>query len=133
MSQFGTDTREFSRRLKRQPPPEDMETLTRAVTNGAEEIFDPKQGISNKQYQRMAYRMAKKTFEDEKGKNFTTRPKTSPGMAAIRRKIEERKAKGGRGYQITSATMHYVGDVAVTGAKGICFPRLVVFLANSMQ
>lgn len=117
MASIGTDTTDFSHRLKKQTHHEDVETLARTVTNGAEEDFDPKKGISSKQFHHFAYRMAKKSIEDDPAKNFS-KPQARPGLIAIRRKVEKTKAKGGRGYQITSATAHYVGDLAATGAKG---------------
>jgi sterol 3beta-glucosyltransferase len=123
MSSFSTDTAEFSHRLKKKSHHEDVETLARTVTNGAEENFDPKKGITSKQFHHLAYRMAKKSYEDDYAKNFT-KPNATPGLVAVRRKVEERKAKGGRGFQITSATAHYVGDLAVTGAKGELNPTI---------
>jgi hypothetical protein len=116
MTSFGTDTTEFSHRLKKKSHHEEIETLARTVTNGAEEDFDPKKGITSKQFHHLAYRMAKKSCEDNFAENFT-KPHATPGIVAIRRKVEEKKAKGGRGFQITSATVHYVGDLAATGAK----------------
>lgn len=117
MSSIGTDTSEFSRRLEKRSHTEDVETLARTVTNGAEEQFDPDKGATSKQFQHLAYRMAKKSYEEDPAKNFT-KLQARPGLVAIRRKVAEKKAKGGRGYQITSATAHYVGDLTVTGAKG---------------
>jgi sterol 3beta-glucosyltransferase len=125
MTSFSTDTAEFSHLLKKKSHHEDVETLARTVTNGAEENFDPKKGITSKQFHHLAYRMAKKSYEDDYAKNFT-KPNASPGLVAVRRKVEERKAKGGRGFQITSATAHYVGDLAVTGAKGELHPTVDV-------
>ena len=123
MTSFSTDTAEFSHRLKKKSHHEDVESLARTVTNGAEENFDPKKGITSKQFHHLAYRMAKKSYEDDYAKNFT-KPNATSGLVAVRRKVEERKAKGGRGFQITSATAHYVGDLAVTGAKGELHPPI---------
>lgn len=119
MSGIGTDTTEFSHRLKRRSHNTDVEALARTVTNGEEEAFDPKKGITSKQFNHMAYRIAKKSYEEDPIKNFT-KPHTSPGLVAIRKKVAEKKARGGRAYQITSATAHFVCDVSVTGAKGEC-------------
>ncbi|KAJ4985852.1 glycosyltransferase family 28 domain-containing protein [Stagonosporopsis vannaccii] len=116
MSSIGIDTSEFSQRLKKQPHTEDIETLARVVTNGAEEQLDPKKGITSKQFHHLAYRMAKKSYEEDPAKNFT-KPQARPGLVALRRKVAEKKAKSGRGYQITSATAHYVCDLTITGAK----------------
>lgn len=121
MSSIGTDTSEFSQRLKKRSHTEDIETLARTVTNGAEEQLDPKKGITSKQFQHLAYRMAKKSYEDDPVNNFT-KPQNRPGLVAVRRKVAEKKAKGGRGYQIASATAHYVCDLTVTGAKGKSWP-----------
>lgn len=117
MSSIGTDTTEFSHRLKKRTNSEDVETLARTVTNGADEELDTKKGVTSKQFRNLAYRMAKKSYEADPAKNFT-KPQPTPGLVAIRRKVAEKKAQGGRGYQITSATTHYVCDLAVTGAKG---------------
>jgi hypothetical protein len=119
MAGLGTDTTEFSHRLKKKENHMDVEALARTVTNGEEEAFDPKRGITSKQFNHMAYRMAKKSYEDDPMKNFT-KPRTSPNLIAIRKKVAEKKAGGGRGYQITSATAHFVCDLSVTGAKGEC-------------
>lgn len=127
MTSFSTDTAEFSHRLKKKSHHEDVETLARTVTNGAEENFDPKKGITSKQFHHLAYRMAKKSYEDDYVKNFT-KPNAAPALVAVRRKVEERKAKGGRGFQITSATAHYVGDLAVTGVKGELNPMVDAIL-----
>ena len=61
--------------------------------------------------------MAKRSYEDDPAKNFT-KPRANPGLVAVRRKVAEKKAQGGRGYQIASATTHYACDLAVTGTKG---------------
>lgn len=117
MASIGTDTTDFVHRLKKQPHNEDMEVLARTVTNGPDEAFDRKKGITSKHLKHLAYRMAKKTYEDDPEKNFS-KPETSSGIVAIRRKVEEKKARGGRGYQVTSAVTHFVGDLAATLAKG---------------
>lgn len=117
MTSLGTDTSEFSQRLKKRTHSEDVETLARTVTNGPDEELNPKKGITSRQFRNLAYRMAKKSYEEDPDKNFT-KPQANPGLVAIRNKVAEKKAKGGRGYQITSATTHYACDLAVTGAKG---------------
>lgn len=120
ISSVGTATTEFSQRLKKRPVSEevdDVEALARTVTNGTEEVVDPKKGITSRQFNHLAYRIAKKSYEEDPIKNFT-RPQARPGLVAIRKKVAERKARGGRGFQITSATSHYVCDLAVAGAKG---------------
>jgi hypothetical protein len=119
MAGLGTDTTEFSHRLKKKEDHASVEALARTVTNGEEEAFDPKKGITSKQFNHMAYRMAKKSYEEDPMKNFT-KPRSSPNFIAIRRKVAEKKAGGGRGYQIASATSHFVCDLSVTGAKGEC-------------
>jgi hypothetical protein len=68
----------------------------------------------------LAYRMAVKSFEDEMGRNFS-KPRSHPAIAAMREKVQARKAKGGRAYQISTATVNYVGDVTATSAKGMLF------------
>jgi sterol 3beta-glucosyltransferase len=117
MAGVGTATTEFSHRLEKRPHHTDVEALARIVTNGEEEVFDPKKGITSKQFNHMAYRMAKKSYEDDPDKNFT-KPRTSPGLIAIRKKVADKKASGGRGYQITSATVNFVCDLSVTSAEG---------------
>lgn len=117
MTSIGTDTRDFSHRLKKHPHNEDVEALARTVTNGTEEAFDPKKGITSKHLNHLAYRMAKKTYEDDPDKNLS-KPEARSNIVAVRRKVQETKARGGRGYQIVSAATHYVGDLAVTVSKG---------------
>lgn len=119
MTGLGTDATEFSHRLKKKSHHIDIEALARTVTNGEEEELDPKKGITSKQFNHMAYRMAKKSCENDPMKNYS-KPRTNPKLVAIRKKVAEKKARGGRGYQITSATVHFIFDVSATGAKGEC-------------
>lgn len=117
MASFGTDATEFSQRLKRKQNHTDVEALARTVTNGEDEAFDTQKGITSKQLNHMAYRMAKKSYEDDPEKNFT-KLRRNPNLVAIRKKVAEKKANGGRAYQIASATSHFICDISVTGAKG---------------
>ena len=68
----------------------------------------------------MAWRMAIKMFDDDNMRNFRDPPPTkNRNLAAMRARLAARKArKGGRAHQVVSATAHFVGDVAATGAKG---------------
>ncbi|KAI8931389.1 hypothetical protein NX059_011721 [Plenodomus lindquistii] len=116
MSSIGTDTTEFSQRLKKKTHSDDIEAAARTVANNAEEELDLDSGITSKQFNHLAYRMASKSYEEDETRNFT-RPQVRPGLETIRRKVAKAKVKGGRGYQITSATSHYAFDLAVSGAK----------------
>jgi hypothetical protein len=60
--------------------------------------------------------MAAKSYEDDMIHNFE-KPSSRPGLTALRDRVAARRAKGGRGYQIVSATAHYIGDLTATGAK----------------
>jgi hypothetical protein len=121
LASLGTDTSEFSHRLKKKSAQEDVETLTRVETTGDPGEVSLSKGITSKQFHRLAYRMAAKSLEDDPSQNFS-KPRSRPGIAAIRDKVARKKAKGGRAYQITSATAHYVNDLTVTGLKGE-FPK----------
>ncbi|KAF2626779.1 glycosyltransferase family 1 protein [Macroventuria anomochaeta] len=116
MASIGTDTTDYSHRLKKRPHNADIETLSRVVSNGEPEEIDPEKGLTSKHFHHLAYRMAVKSYEEDPRRNFS-KPRSHPGLTAIRNKVAAKKAKGGRGYQITSATAHYVCDLAVTGAK----------------
>ncbi|KAJ8118746.1 hypothetical protein OPT61_g357 [Boeremia exigua] len=116
VSSVGTATTEFSNRLKKRSEREDIEALARIVTNGAEEELDRKKGITSKQFNHLAYRIAKKSCEEDPAKNFT-KPQARPGLVAIRKKVAEKKARGGRGFQIASATSHYVCDLGAASAQ----------------
>ncbi|KZM23991.1 transferase [Ascochyta rabiei] len=115
MASLSTDTAAFSQRLERKPRTMDVESLERIVSNESGEI-DPKKGLTSKQFHHLAYRMAVKSYEEDPARNFK-KPRSRPGITAIRTKVAAKKAKGGRGYQITSATAHYICDVTATGAK----------------
>jgi hypothetical protein len=119
VASIGTDTSEFASRLKKKPQPHDAdpEALKRTVTIDEPEEVDTKKGISSKQFHHLAYRMAVKSYEEDPTQNFS-KPRSRPGITAIRKKVAAKKAKGGRGYQVASATAHYVCDLATTGAKG---------------
>ncbi|KAF9694720.1 hypothetical protein EKO04_007312 [Ascochyta lentis] len=116
MSSLGTDTTEFSQRLEKKPRNLDVESLARIVSNDEPGEIDPKKGITSKQFHHLAYRMAVKSYEEDPSQNFRM-PQSRPGITAIRAKVATKKAKGGRGYQITSATAHYVCDITATFAK----------------
>lgn len=119
MTSLGSDTSRFSQRLKKQPRPigVEMSEISRVKSNAESEEIDPAKGITSKQLYHLAYRMAAKTYAKEPRQNLS-KPRDQPGLAAIRNRVAAKKAKGGRGYQITSATAHYVCDLAITGAKG---------------
>ena len=95
----------------------DIETLQRSASNDESDEVDLTKGITSKQFHHLAYRMAVKSYEDDPTQNFK-KLRNRPGFAAIRTKVATKKAKGGRGYQITSVTTHYACDLAATGAKG---------------
>ena len=115
MASLGTDTGEFSQRLKKRPreTDADAEALRRVPTVDEPDV---EKGITSKHFHHLAYRMAEKSCDDDYTHNFE-KPQNRPGISALREKIAARRARGGRGYQITSATAHYVGDLAATGAK----------------
>ena len=117
MASLGTDTTEFSQRLKKRPQNTDVEAVTRVISEDEPGEISMKKGITSKQFQHLAYRMAAKSYEEEPLHNFR-KPQSRPGLTTIRDKVAAKKAKGGRGYQITSATGHYACDLATTGAKG---------------
>lgn len=118
MTSFGSDTSRFSHRLSKKPRKTgvEMSDMSRMDSNGETEEIDPAKGITSKQLYHLAYRMAAKTYAKKPSQNLT-KPRNQPGLAALRNKVAAKKAKGGRGYQITSATAHYVCDLAITGAK----------------
>jgi sterol 3beta-glucosyltransferase len=114
---MGTDTADFSQRVKRRPRNTDVETLERLVSNDDQGEISLKKGITSKQFNRLAYRMAAKSYEEDFAHNFR-KPQSRPAFAAMREKVAAKKARDSRGYQVTSATAHYVCDLAATGAKG---------------
>jgi sterol 3beta-glucosyltransferase len=117
ISSLGTDTAEFSQRLKRRPRSTDVEAMTRSVTNGSQAEIDPKKEITSKQFYHLAYRMAAKSYDDDLNHNFR-KPRSNSRLTAMREMVAAKKAKGGRAYQISSATAHYAGDLTATGARG---------------
>lgn len=117
MASFGTDTNDFSQRLKKRPQNADVEAMTRVASVEEPGEVDIKKGISSRQFHHLAHRMAAKSYEEDPTHNFK-RPKNRTGLTAMRDKVATKKAKGGRVYQITSATAHYACDLAATGAKG---------------
>ncbi|KAF1362686.1 UDP-Glycosyltransferase/glycogen phosphorylase [Lizonia empirigonia] len=116
MASFGTDTNEFSQRLKKRPQNAEVEAMTRVASVEEPGEVDIKKGISSRQFHHLAHRMAAKSYEEDPTHNFK-RPKNRPGLTAMRDKVAMKKANGGRMYQITSATAHYACDLAATGAK----------------
>jgi hypothetical protein len=116
VSSIGTDTAEFSQRLKKRPHNKDVEASTRMLTSDKPDLVNVEKGITSTHFHHLAYRMAKKSCDGDYSHNFE-KPQSRPGIVALREKVAERKAKGGRGYQISSATAHYVADLAATGAK----------------
>jgi sterol 3beta-glucosyltransferase len=123
VASLGTDTADFSLRLKRRPRNTDAEALTRLVSNDDQGEISLKKGITSKQFHHLAYRMAAKSYEDDFAHNFR-KPRSRPAFAAMRERVAAKKAKGGRGFQVTSATAHYVCDLTATGAKGKPISRL---------
>jgi sterol 3beta-glucosyltransferase len=117
VSSLGTDTAEFSQRLKNRPRSMDVEALQRHISRDDPGEVTLKKGITSKQFHHLAYRMAAKSYEEDPAHNFR-KPRSRPAFTAMREKVAVKKAKGGRGYQVTSATAHYLGDLAATGAKG---------------
>jgi hypothetical protein len=115
MASLGTDTAVFSQRLKKRPLNSDEEALRRTRSKDDSDISLEK-GITSKQFHHLAYRMASKSCEDDITLNFE-KPQSRPGLTALRERVAARRAKGGRGYQITSATTHYIGDLAATVTK----------------
>ena len=117
MASIGTDTTELLHRLRKRPRHVDVETLQRSVSNDEPDDIDLTKGITSRQFHHLAYRMAVKSYEDDPNQNFS-KPRNRPGITAIRTRVAAKKVKGGRGYQITSATTHYACDLATTAAKG---------------
>jgi sterol 3beta-glucosyltransferase len=117
ISSLGTNTADFSQRLKKRPRNTDAEALKRHVSKDDPGEVDLKKGITSKQFYHLAYRMAAKSYEEDLAHNLR-KPRSRPTFTVIREKVAAKKAKGGRGYQVTSATAHYVCDLAATGAKG---------------
>jgi sterol 3beta-glucosyltransferase len=121
---LATDTQDFSHRLKKRPRPSDIEAPSPTSSQTADDRTSiPKSStkphMSPHNLNNMAWRMAVKTFDDDNLRNFHEPPKNpNRSLAILRAKIAKRKARGGRTYQIASATTHYVGDMAATGAKG---------------
>jgi sterol 3beta-glucosyltransferase len=121
---LATDTQDFSHRLKKRPRPSDVEAPSSISSQAADDpTITPKSAtqppLSPHNLNNMAWRMAVKTFDDDNLRNLHEPPKNpNRSLAVLRSKIAKRKARGGRAYQIASATAHYVGDVAATGAKG---------------
>jgi hypothetical protein len=124
ISGLATDTQDFSHRLKKRPRPSDIEAPSSPSVQTADDpTSTPKSStkppLSPHHLNNMAWRMAVKTFDDDNLRNFHEPPKNpNRNLAIMREKIAKRKARGGRAYQIASATAHYVGDVAATSAKG---------------
>jgi hypothetical protein len=116
MASIGTDTADFSQRLKKRPQSSDVEALKRVRTRDESDEISVEKGITSRQFHHLAYRMAAKSYEDEMTQNFE-KPQSRPGLCAIRERVAAKRAKGGRGYQIACATANYVGDLALTGAK----------------
>lgn len=117
VASIGTDTAEFSRRLKKRPRNVDIEASAQSASLGEADEIDPSKGFTSKQFYHLAYRMAVKSYEKDPIQNFR-KPRSRPGIEAMRKAVAEKRAKGGRGYQITSATAHYAYDLAATGARG---------------
>lgn len=117
MTSLGTDTHDFSERLKKRPRGKDVEAMSRILSNDEPSEVSLKKGITSKQFHHLAFRMAAKSYEENPAHNFR-KPHIRPGLKVLRDKVAAKKAKGGRGYQITSATAHYACDLAATGAKG---------------
>ncbi|RAR07338.1 glycosyltransferase family 1 protein [Stemphylium lycopersici] len=116
MASLGTDTAEFSQRLKKRPRESDVEALKRTLTRDDADDASLEKGITSRQFHHLAYRMAAKSYEDDMIHNFE-KPSSRPGLTALRDRVTAGRAKGGRGYQIVSATAHYIGDLTATGAK----------------
>lgn len=84
---------------------------------------EPKCGhINPTQLEAAAWRMAAKKMERDVKKNFKG-PGTRQRIADARRRIVEKSTKRGRAHQIMHATVHYVGDVAITNAKSKLLPE----------
>lgn len=115
---IGTNTSDFSARLKRRPTPGvPPTTKDKSRPDPKAEGPDRIKTLNPGQLESMAYRMAAKTYEDELHDNFK-KPATSPMMVTIQARIAEKKAKRARAHQIISATAHYGGDLTKTGLKG---------------
>jgi hypothetical protein len=116
LASLGTDTAVFSQRLEKRPLNTDVEALGGTRSKDDSNDVSLEKGLSSKQFYHLAYRMAAKSYEDDMNHNLE-KPQNRPGLTALRERVAARRAKGGRGYQITSATAHYIGDLAATGAK----------------
>ncbi|KAF2129493.1 glycosyltransferase family 1 protein [Dothidotthia symphoricarpi CBS 119687] len=117
-SSIGTNTTDFSRRLQRRPgpgTPQKMIVNNHIRTDETDGQYH-NEGLSTEQMENVAWRMATKSHEKDLTRNLE-KPARNERLTHVRNKVLVRKVKGGRAYQVTSATAHYAGDLTKTGLK----------------
>jgi sterol 3beta-glucosyltransferase len=112
-STIGTNTSDFSRRLKRQPI---LQQPLFSNKESSEADHGDDQVLSSAQLEKLAQRMAHKIYEKDNQDNLKTAP-VLHGPAALQARRAARKPERGRAHQVASATVHYAGDLTKTGLK----------------
>jgi len=75
--------------------------------------------LTSAQMEKLATRMAHKTYEGNLQDDLTKTPALR-GPTKIHARIAAKKDNKGRAHQVTSATIHYVGDFTKTGLRSEC-------------
>ena len=115
---IGTNTVDYSERLKRQPSSSGgrLRTIKEGLGGDGADGQAKNSAISSVQLEGMAWRMAVKTYEDNLYDNLS-KPRNNRRLNDIQARIAAKKTKHGGAHQVTSATFHYVGDLTKAGLK----------------
>ncbi|KAF2824116.1 UDP-Glycosyltransferase/glycogen phosphorylase [Ophiobolus disseminans] len=112
-----TNTSDYSERLKRRPADEHRPGTTKDIleTNESNGLATG-QGLSSAQMEKLAMRMAHKTYEGTFHDNINKEPRLR-GPVRIQARIAAKEAEQGRARQVTMATVRYAGDLTKTSLR----------------
>jgi len=115
---IATNTSDYSRRLKRRPTSEYQPEITKRTPKIESMDRNPEGKTKDSvQLERLAWRMARRTYEGRIHDNLTKDPVVH-GPARLLAHKPRRKTEYGRAQQLASATIHYAGDLTETVMKG---------------
>ena len=113
-STVATNTSNYSERLKNRSAPE-VQTRTAEESSGVDGVDDhtKEKGLSPVQLEKLAIRMAHKTYEGNLQDDLNKRPALR-GVGKYCAHIAKTRAERGRTHEVTSATIHYARDLTRT-------------------
>ena len=115
---IATNTTDFSERLRKRTSQSTQERTAPSSSDGDEVDKQIEENVlTSIQLAQLAKRMAYKSYAENWQDNFNKTPDVR-GPAKIRALLATQGAERGRAHQVATATLHYAGDLTITGLKG---------------